>query len=632
MIGPFSFGPRHNRFAKQIIMIACDLALLPIALWTSIGLRMDDWRFPGDYPWWVYLLPSLIAIPVFIRVGLYRSVIRHLEDKALIPIVYAVTITVWLFAGTVAAIFTLPIIPRGALLIYWMIAFLYIGASRLLARAALKHWSAPSDKRRNVLIYGAGESGRQIATALRSGHECHVVAFIDDNPELSKLEVSGIRVFNPIELRSLIQRHNIQQVILAIPHSTRQRRVEIINQLEPLRVQVRVMPGIGELVNGKTDTVEIREVSVDELLGRAPIAPNSDLLKKNITKKNVLVTGAGGSIGSELCRQVLSQNPAIIVLYELNEFALYTIASELHEIITKTGKTVQLHSILGSVQNRERIESIMRQFSVQTVFHTAAYKHVPIVEANISEGILNNTFGTLIAAEAAIASAVENFVLISTDKAVRPTNFMGASKRMAELILQALAQQPAVETCFSMVRFGNVLDSSGSVVPLFRRQIAAGGPVTVTHPEIVRYFMTIPEAAQLVIQAGAMSCAGQVFVLDMGEPARIADLARRMIHLSGHSVRDELNPKGEIEIRYTGLRPGEKLFEELLIGENVSETGHPRIMKAQELILPWSKLAPLLEHLHNACQENRLQDIHATLATCVTGFTSSALQQAHDHS
>lgn len=609
-----------TRFSKITLMVAADAFLLPLALWTSLGLRLDDWAFPGRYPAWGYLLPPLIAIPVFARMGLYRAVIRHMDDGAAFRIIAAVSISAWLFAGAIASFFTLPIVPRSSLLIYWLIAIFYISISRFAARTILqKMRPAALGGHKKVIIYGAGEAGRQIAGALHGNHDCRPVAFVDDNPELHGLVISGLHVYSPNDLPVLVKEMGVRQILLAMSRISRSRRVEIINALEPLRLQVRVLPGFNELVSGKVTVAEIREVAIDELLGRNSVPPDPELIKANIAGKVVMVTGAGGSIGSELCRQILPCHPELLVLYELNEFSLYTIEQELQAITRIAGHPIKIHAVLGSVQDQSRLELILRLYEVQTVYHAAAYKHVPLVESNITQGILNNTFGTLRAAQAAIARQVETFVLISTDKAVRPTNVMGASKRMAELVLQGLATQNS-NTRFSMVRFGNVLNSSGSVVPLFRRQIAAGGPVTVTHPDVIRYFMTIPEAAQLVLQAGAMGGSGEVFVLDMGSPVKIYELARRMIHLSGYSIRDEHHPDGEILIQLTGLRPGEKLYEELLIGDNVAPTSHPRICKAMEDSIGMAELLPILSELHNACAENDNKTIFAIFQRCVRGF------------
>lgn len=609
------------RTAKSLVLVSMDAVLLPLSLWAAIGLRLDVWHFPQMHPWWGYALVSLVAIPIFVKLGLYRAVIRYIEARALLMIVVAVTIAICVYSA-VLVFLTLPAVPRGAVLIFWMMATLVIAGSRFFARAVLQHAVLPHVRhaRPTVAIYGAGSSGRQLAVALRAGRDFQPVLFVDDNAALQGMEVLGMKTFSPEELPSLIQRFSLRQVLVAIPSASRSRRMQIINQLEALKIEVRVIPGMSDLVDGVVKAEDIREVEIDDLLGRDAVPPSQCLLDANIRDKHVMVTGAGGSIGSELCRQIVTSQPRTLVLYEQSEYALYSVERELDAIITSKKLGVKLVPVLGSVQNEARLRDVMTVQTVQTVYHAAAYKHVPIVEFNVTEGILNNTFGTLAAARAAIGTGVDMFVLISTDKAVRPTNIMGASKRLAELVLQAYANDTSVRTRFCMVRFGNVLGSSGSVVPLFRKQILEGGPVTVTHPDITRYFMTIPEAAQLVIQAGAMSRGGEVFVLDMGEPVKISDLARRLIHLSGFSVCDELTPDGDIEVRFSGLRPGEKLYEELLIGEDVSGTEHPKIMMASEHFFARDELSPILSRLQLACSDNDHEEIVRILRECVSGF------------
>jgi FlaA1/EpsC-like NDP-sugar epimerase len=608
------------RVAKRLVILAADFVLLPLALWTAIGLRLGVWSFPQMHPWWAYLLFPLLSIPVFIRVGLYRAVIRHIEERALVAVVVAVTISVWLYAGLLALL-QLPAVPRGALVIVWLIAVIYIGASRFVARAALRSLVyAEARHKIPVVIYGAGSAGRELAVALRAGPQYRPVAFVDDKDTLHGLQIAGLRVYETDCLPSLIDRFGVREVLLAMPSISRSRRIQIIDRLESLHVEVRVIPGMAELIGGDVRISDVREIEIDELLGRDSVPPDHQLLDADIRAKRVMVTGAGGSIGSELCRQILHQRPNLLVLYEQSEFALYSIEQEIQQIVRGLPYPVTVLPVLGSVQDEARALNVMSCYGVETVYHAAAYKHVPIVEFNMTEGVLNNTFGTYATASAAIKAGVDAFVLISTDKAVRPTNVMGATKRMAELVLQAFAQQPGVRTRFSMVRFGNVLGSSGSVVPLFRKQIAAGGPISVTHPEITRYFMTIPEAAQLVIQAGAMGGRGEVFVLDMGEPVKVLDLARRMVHLSGFSVREDESLDGDIEIRFTGLRPGEKLYEELLIGDNVAKTRHPKIMMANEACLSPREIEIELQKLRRACDTNDHAAILKVLRESVSGF------------
>jgi FlaA1/EpsC-like NDP-sugar epimerase len=508
---------------------------------------------------------------------------------------------------------------------------LFVGASRALARvwlgddyrSMLKRASRPK-----VLIYGAGNAGRQLAAAMANSHEMQVAGFLDDDDRLHRQMLNGQPIYNPADLDTLATTLNIRDVLLAMPSLSRRRRNEILSLIRSAQVAVRTLPSVTDLAQGKVSISDLRELDIDDLLGREPVTPNHILLAKNIVGKVVLVTGAGGSIGSELCRQILAVSPAKLLLIEQSEFALYGIHQELEEKLAALdgARPPVLVPLLASVQDDDRMHEIMSTWEPDTVYHAAAYKHVPLVEHNPVEGIKNNVFGTLRTAQAAIACGVSDFVLVSTDKAVRPTNIMGASKRLAEMVLQALAaEQRGTKnvTTLSMVRFGNVLGSSGSVVPKFRQQIRDGGPITLTHPDITRFFMTIPEASQLVIQAGAMGRGGDVFVLDMGEPIRIADLARRMIELSGLTVKDEGNPDGDIEIEITGLRPGEKLFEELLIGDNPEGTSHPRILRAREDFLPWQELEPKLKALELALSVNDVRLILAQLRELVAGYAPS---------
>ena len=469
---------------------------------------------------------------------------------------------------------------------------------------------------KNVVIYGAGSAGRQLSIALSQSNEYNPVALIDDANEMHRQTINGLEVFSPDNLESLINKKNISEVLLAIPSLSRIRRNEIINLLEPYPVTVRSLPSVSDLAQGKVKIDDLRKIDIKDLLGRELVKPNEKLLKIKITDKVVLVTGAGGSIGSELCRQILSLKPKRLILFEISESSLYQIEQELIKV---KPANIEIFPILGSVRDKEITEYICNYYSVQTIYHAAAYKHVPLVEMNQAEGVLNNALGTLALAEAAIVAKVETFVLISTDKAVRPTNTMGATKRVAELVLQAFAKLQH-NTCFTMVRFGNVLDSSGSVIPLFKKQIEEGGPVTVTDINIVRYFMTIPEAVELVIQASAMGKGGDVFVLDMGEPIRINDLAIKMIQLSGLQVRDKDNPDGDIEIKFIGLRPGEKLFEELLVGDNTQKTENPLIMRAEEIMIDWELLMPILDKLRDSSISSNQEEIHALLTKIVPEF------------
>lgn len=619
---------RMGRTSKAILIAAIDAILLPLMVWLAVCLRYGKWIRPEPTDLIGYATLSLIALPLFLRTGMYRAVIRYLADRAVLVMLGTVSIVVLVYAG-VALLVGHWAIPRSAFLITWLLVVFYMLASRFSVRMLLRNFSRQAARRKAVVIYGAGSAGRQLATALNHSGGYKAVGFIDDDETLHGLEMGGLTVFGPDDLSWLIRKKKVRQVLLATPSVSRNRRIELVNWLEPFKLEVRTVPGIADLVSGEVKVSDVRHVDVDELLGREAVPPNEDLLVANIDGKVVMVTGAGGSIGSELCRQILKFGPTRLVLYEMSEFALYSIEQELSRAKAVSGIEVELVPVLGSVQNGLRVGAIMQRYGVQTVYHAAAYKHVPIVEFNIVEGVLNNSFGTLATAQAALQNGVETFVLISTDKAVRPTNVMGASKRMAELVLQALAAGGDGNTRFCMVRFGNVLGSSGSVVPLFKKQLEAGGPITVTHPEITRYFMTIPEAAQLVIQAGAMGDSGEVFVLDMGQPVKIVELAKRMIHLSGYSVLDSQNPDGDIEIQYSGLRPGEKLYEELLIGDNVFGTSHPRIMKAREHFYSKPEMDTVIARLAEACAWNNFDAIMALLRQCVTDFQPESTIKDH---
>ncbi|MDR2220649.1 MAG: polysaccharide biosynthesis protein [Methylobacillus sp.] len=606
------------RRQKQFISIAVDLLLLGAAYWSALAMRFETLT-PDLKPYaWQMVAAPLLAVPIFIRLGLYRAVIRFMEDRALFTIVGGVSLSVTLLAAGVALTHTTGL-SRGVLGIYWLLAVVYIGASRFLVRGYFQRGERRQGLRRRVIIYGAGRAGTQLAHTLRAGREYLPVAFVDDNPLLQKSELAGLTVYPVDDLASVLEVVEADELLLAIPSASRARRAEIIEQLEKFQCKTRIIPGLEDVISGRLGIDVIREVEIEDLLGRESAAPDAALLGRCITGKVVLVSGAGGSIGSELCRQIIKLKPLRLVLMELSEFALYSIEQELAAFCARDKQDVELVPLLGSVMHQHRNEVVMKSFGVQTVYHAAAYKHVPIVEHNPIEGARNNAIGTRRMAEAALKAGVEVFVLISTDKAVRPTNVMGASKRLAELIVQALAQQGGA-TRFCMVRFGNVLGSSGSVVPLFRKQIAAGGPITLTHPDITRYFMTIPEAVQLVIQAGAMARRGEVYVLDMGKSVKIIDLARRMVHLSGLELRDEAHPDGDIAIQITGLRPGEKLYEELLIGENVEGTTHPLIMRAYEDGLAWTTLTENLEFLDKASQACDTEQVLALLALLVKEY------------
>jgi len=605
-----------SRLNKQLTMALVDSFFLVLILLASFALRLGHWYWPGNDLIWVIFGAPIIATPIFVQFGLYRAVIRYISFKALWVVIKAASLyaLVW---GVVGFMMAVEGIPRSVILINWVLTILIIGGSRMAARWFFLDLDRVSQKiKNNVVVYGAGSAGRQLLTALQQSSEYRPVAFIDDKHELQRQSIGGVEVVSTDDIENLISKYKITEVLLALPSVSRVRRNEIINLLESYSIMVRSLPGVSELAQGKINISDLKEVSIKDLLGRDAVKPNKELLSQNITDKVVLVTGAGGSIGSELCRQVLSLKPKVLILYEMSELALYTIEKELSSINIYS---VDVYPILGSVNNRSRLNKVFNRFSVNTIYHAAAYKHVPMVELNNTEGIYNNIFGTLCAAQVAIDTGVETFVLISTDKAVRPTNTMGATKRTAEMVLQSLDARQS-DTKFTMVRFGNVLGSSGSVIPLFKQQIKAGGPVTVTDKDIIRYFMTIPEAVELVIQAGAMGTGGDVFVLDMGKPVRIDDLARKMIHLSGLEVKDESHPDGDIEIKYTGLRPGEKLYEELLIGGNVSETNNSLIMRAEEDTLSWDELEPILNEFEVAIQDCNQEKLRNLLIEVVPGF------------
>ena len=612
------------RPAKRVVVLAVDAALCVLTVWLAFYLRLGEWvKLSGDSYWqplWAVVVSLAVALPIFVVNGFYRAIFRYSGLSALMTVMKAIAVYALLFASVFTA-FGVDGVPRTVGLIQPMLLLLTVGASRMLARFwlgglyrnQLKMVALP-----RVLIYGAGNAGRQLAGAMANSHEMRVVGFLDDDDRLHGHVLNGLSIYSPADLPGLVNSLQVSTVLLAIPSVSRHRRNEMIAQMLSAHVQVRTLPAVSELAQGMVSTSDLRELDIDDLLGRDPVSPNHILLGKNITDKVVLVTGAGGSIGSELCRQILSVSPSTLVLVEQSEFALYEIHQELQD---KTDNdNVLLVPVLASVRDAQRLRDIMSDWKPDTVYHAAAYKHVPLVEHNPIEGIRNNTLGTLTAAQVAAEHGVTDFVLISTDKAVRPTNIMGASKRLAEMALQALAAT-SPKTRFSMVRFGNVLGSSGSVVPKFRRQIRDGGPITVTHPDMTRYFMTIPEAAQLVIQAGAMAKGGDVFVLDMGDPVKILDLATRMIELSGLCVRSESNPDGDIEIEITGLRPGEKLFEELLIGNNPRPTSHPRIMKAHEEFLAWPALQAQLQRLETLLERRDVEGTKDLLIELVSGYT-----------
>ena len=610
-----------SRSVKQILMMLADAFMIVTALALSYALLDKDF-FGQEQRFYFYLsLATTVSILVFIRIGLYRALVLYMGLQSGFLILQGVTVASSLLAASYFFVKTPESSDLSILPIFWMIALLLIGGVRFLAKVLLQSLIQNFRPKEPVIIYGAGSSGMQLLVALQNGDQYLPVAFVDDSHNMLGNTVHGIRVYSPNSLYELIESYSVRQIFLAIPSATHGERKEILNRLEHLPVHVKTVPDLFDMMSGKVGVDEIREIDIEDLLGRDIVPPNPELLGACITGQSVMVTGAGGSIGSELCRQIIEINPYRLVLLDSFEFGLYKLEAELVKKLQSVegGDRIEIVALLGSIGNRLQMENAIETFEVDTLYHAAAYKQVPMVEKNVVEGVQNNIFGTLVSAQAAEKFKVKNFVLISTDKAVRPTNVMGATKRFAEQVLQALAARKSL-TKFSMVRFGNVLGSSGSVVPLFRHQISIGGPVTVTHPEVTRYFMTVQEAAQLVIQAGSMASGGDVFVLDMHEPIKIIDLARKMVHLMGYEVKDENSYRGDIAIEYTGLRPGEKLYEELLIGESVTGTEHPKILRAEEETLSWGDLESLLNKMDLACKQIDLKEIRKLLKEAVAGF------------
>lgn len=615
------------RSIKRGVVLVLDTTICLLTVWLAFYLRLGEFYPLTNAPFLPALISVVLALPIFIKSGLYRAIFRYSGLPAMVAVVRALLLYGIVYAG-IFTFYGVEGVPRTIGIIQPILLLLLVGASRAAARVwlgGLYHKKLRKAASTQALIYGAGSAGRQLASAMVNSPGVHVVGFLDDDDRLHGNVLNGLPIHNPADLEEILSETTVTDVLLAIPSVSPKRRNEILNTLKPLKVAVRTLPDLSDIAIGKVSLSDIRELDIDDLLGREPVQPNQILLTKNSVNKVVLVTGAGGSIGSELCRQILALHPAKLLLIEQSEFSLYAIHQELEEKlkVKNVETTAVLIPLLASVQDEARMRQIMMTWRPDTVYHAAAYKHVPLVEHNPAEGIRNNVLGTLRAAQVAADQGVTDFVLISTDKAVRPTNIMGASKRLAEMVLQAMAEiHPS--TKFSMVRFGNVLGSSGSVVPKFRKQIRDGGPITLTHPDITRYFMTIPEAAQLVIQAGAMAKGGDVFVLDMGQPVKIIDLAQRMVELSGLTVRSEHNPDGDIDIEITGLRPGEKLYEELLIGDNPKPTQHPRIMKANEGFLTWPELEVRLRSLIEAVANNDVYMIRQLMAVLVSGYQPSS--------
>ena len=622
------------RGPKRALLMINDFVLLSLALWAGFALRLNVLYVPPDWSFAIILMAApVIGVVTFNFFGLYRLVTRYIGAKGARRIFLAVGLAVMIWALLVQLAAVPGLLPRSTIIMYAIFSGALVWSSRQVAgwllRDVLPLMPAGYDyERRNAIIYGAGPTGIQLAQALKVSGDYNLIGFIDEDPSFWGQNVGGLKVYRPLKMSKLVRRDGVREVLLAMPQASRRRRRTIIRRLETFRVVVKTLPAMADIAAGRVAVNDLRPIDADDLLGREAVPPEPGLLKRSIEDKVVMVTGAGGSIGSELTRQILKLGPRVLVLFEMSEVALYRIEVELGDLAGKDGPRIE--AVLGSVLDRDLSYRTIAHYGVETIYHAAAYKHVPIVEHNPVAGLRNNTIATRVLADVARDLGVERFVLISTDKAVRPANVMGASKRLAELVLQALAAAGGNRTVFTMVRFGNVLDSSGSVVHRFRKQIAKGGPVTVTHREITRYFMSIPEAAQLVIQAGAMAEGGEVFVLDMGKEVKIDDLARSMIRLMGREVRDENNPDGDISITYTGLRHGEKLYEELLIGDDAAETSHPRIMRNNEPFLAPEILARELAKLEQAMSDGDVGAIHEVLLRTVEGFTPETRHLAAD--
>ena len=623
MFSPIQFVRRLSELPPQTkmrIMLGFDAVALPLCMLTAVMLRLGSFFDALDTALGVQVLLGLLTLPVLAVAGLYRAVVRYIDLRVLVAAgaaLAAVVLTVY----AIAFVLQMQMLPRSALLIYWFIAFSWVVSSRFVARALLRRGMKHGAHRRALTaIYGAGNSGAQLAQAMLASAEYQPVCFLDDRAELQGKTIAGLKVYSPEILADVVFRHDIAQIVVAIPSAGPAQKRRLIRRVEGAGLPVKILPSLDQMVGGHAGISDIREVDVADLLGRDPVPPDPALFARNIAGKVVLVTGAGGSIGAELCRQIVSQRPAKLVLLDHSECALSTVAKALRQLAPNIG----LVACLGSVLDEPLLRRTLAEHAVQTIYHAAAYKHVPIVEANMREGVRNNVFGSLAVARAALEAGGATSVRPSTDKAVRPPHVLGASKRVAELVFQASALRGGGRTVFSMVRFGNVLGSSGSVVPLFRRQIQDGGPITITHPDIIRYFMLIPEAAQLVIQAGAMARGGDVFVLDMGEPVKIVDLARSMIRLSGLTEKTDEHPQGDIEVRAIGLRPGEKLFEELLIGDDVLPSGHPRIMSARERHIDPALLDKMLKTLQQACEANDPDSLLRQMRNLVPEFRPAA--------
>ena len=612
-----------SRLQKQFIMLIVDLLFIEFALWLSFALRLGlFWPKEYIYPnWWIFIITPIIAIPLLHKFGLYRSVIKYVGSKVVVASFQAITLTTMTIGFLMLILRDTQLLvgsfmPRSVVLIFWFISTMVVIFGRFLFKGYLYSWDNFVNNRIPTIIYGAGSAGAQLVESLRKNHQYAPIAFIDDDQAKHGTFINFTKVYAFKELKNIIDKRNAKNILLAIPSLSANGKRDLLKKLSTYPVEVKLLPSLSSIVEGNVSIENIRHVEVQDILGRVPVSPKSILLKKNINGKNILITGAGGSIGSELCRQIIQLNPSKIVLFDHSEFNLYSIDFELNSLRNSDCEVIP---ILSDVTNLNMVKFVISENKIDTIYHAAAYKHVPLVEKNTIEGVYNNAIGTYNVAISAHKYEVENMVLISTDKAVRPTNIMGASKRFSELILQGLNSEKT-KTCFSMVRFGNVLDSAGSVVPLFRKQIKEGGPVTVTNSKVTRYFMSIPEAVQLVLQAGAMAKGGDVFVLDMGEPVKILDLAYRMINLSGLSPITNENPEGDIKVVFTGLRPGEKLYEELLIGHNVIQSEHPQIMQAKEAKLSWQDVQKSIKIIIDSYQNLNEEKITNLLLKKVEGF------------
>ena len=607
------------RYSKRTIAIIIDIGLCILCVWFAFYLRLEQFIKINDVTNLAVLISVFLAIPIFWLLGLYKTIFRF-GGSSIIFTVLVATFSYSLLYFIVIGIYGIQGIPRSIGIIQPILLFLSISASRIIIKFLFLNSFEKSKNKTNVLIYGVGSAGRQLLKSLENNLEMEVVGFLDDNPQFHRQIVLGQTVYNPLNVGKLIDRKNVNLILLAVPSITRQKRNQIINELNKFKITVKTLPSIQEIVEGKVSVSDIKDLTIEDLLSREQVKPNLDLLSKNINSKVVMVTGAGGSIGSEISRQIIKLKPKKLLLVELSEFALYKISEELKNF----NQSIQIIPLLLNIHNQHKIEEVFKTFNIETVYHAAAYKHVPLVEENICESVKNNVFGTLILVQAAIKYNISNFVFISSDKAVRSTNIMGATKRLAEICVQSLCDNQNLQSKFAIVRFGNVLESSGSVIPKFKKQIKEGGPVTLTHPDVTRYFMTIIEASQLVIQAGAMAEKCEVFVLDMGKSVKIKDLIKKMVKLSGLSIKDSKNLEGDIEIKITGLRPGEKLYEELLIGENPQKTYHEKIQKAQDPFIPYNKLKIDLYNLLNLIEKNEVEEVKNMLSKLVISYRSNS--------